>query len=274
MTGDLPFLTSFERNMLETSAEWFEENFPAALAPPSAQHVAPRPQDGKLLIICMTPRSGSTALSAALSASALLGRSGERLGSSSLMKTIEANKPSSLADLLRAVVEESRTPNGVAQIKCDLPQILPFLLDQASRPHLEKAHIVYLTREDILGQAISRYRGFQTGRWHSTQKHQGNTRDDAPYDFAAIKGQIDRLVQMMASYERIFASLNIRPMRITYEQVTRNSVTVMTRIAKAMGIALPPDISLESGGHAKIASENNDTLRERFLADCLSALRD
>lgn len=227
---------------------------------------------GKLLILCMTPRSGSTALSAALSDSKLLGRGGERLSNGALKKFSAARPPTSLADLLHTVIEDSRTQNGVMQIKCDLPQLLPFLLDAECLPIIQQAQMVYLTREDILGQAISRYRGIQTGLWHSTQTAAPTGSLEVPYDFAAIKGQIDRLVQMMAAYERLFAGLNLQPIRITYEQVTQDSQAVMARIAAAMAITLPAGASLENGGHTKVATRNNDQLRARYIADCQAML--
>ena len=276
LKANLAFLTPFEAQIIEKANTWFAQNLwpvtgkaPALPLDGSAAEAAPT---GKLLILCMTPRSGSTALSAALSDSKLLGRSGERLGNGPLKKTIEAKHPADLVGLLRVVIQDSRTRNGVAQIKCDLPQLLPFLLDPACLPIIQQAQMVYLTREDILGQAISRYRGFQTGLWHSTQTTAATGSLEVPYNFAAIKGQIDRLVQMMASYERLFAGLNLQPMRISYEQVTQDSQAVMARIASAMQITLPIGASLENGGHTKVATRNNDQLRARYIAECQAML--
>lgn len=276
MKANLAFLTPFEGQILEKANAWFGQNLwpetGTSATPPTPDPAEPAPV-GKLLILCMTPRSGSTALSAALSDSKLMGRSGERLGNGPLKKIIEAQRPASLVALLRAVIEDSRTRNGVAQIKCDLPQLLPFLLDAACLPIIQQAQMVYLTREDILGQAISRYRGFQTGLWHSTQAAAATGSLEVAYDFAAIKGQIDRLVQMMAAYERLFAALNLQPIRISYEQVTQNSQMVMARIADAMQITLPEGASLENGGHTKVATRNNDQLRARYLAECQALLQ-
>ncbi len=275
LKANLAFLTPFEGQIMEKANAWLKETLWVKSGQPPAPPTSEIPQSppvGKLLILCMTPRSGSTALSAALSDSKLMGRSGERLGNGPLKRTIEAQRPASLVELLRSVIEDSRTRNGVAQIKCDLPQLLPFLLDAACLPIIQQAQMVYLTREDILGQAISRYRGFQTGLWHSTQAAAPTGNMEVPYDFAAIKGQIDRLVQMMAAYERLFAALSLQPIRISYEQVTQNSQAVMARIAEAMQITLPEGASLENSGHTKVATRNNDQLRARYLAECQAML--
>ena len=289
--GDYPFFTPVEAQMLARANQWFAEHLwstvPApgtALAAPPVPVAAPTPYAvGKLLILCMTPRSGSTALSQALSASRLMGLGGERLGPGPLKKHIATKAPGSMLQVLAAVIDGSRTKSGVAQIKCDLPQLLPFLVDPDCLTLLTQAQFVYLTREDLLGQAISRYRGAVTGHWHSllgkpdqageAGPGKPDNSHDVPYDFAAIKGQIDQLTKMMAAYERVFAAFGLSPLRITYEQVTADSYAVMARMAATLGVSLPADVSLADGGHVRTATANNDDLRARYIADCRAALR-
>ena len=309
--GDYPFFTPVEAQMLSRANQWFAENLwstvPAPgtpLAAPPVPVAAPTPYAvGKLLILCMTPRSGSTALSGALAASRMMGLGGERLNYNPLKKLIAATAPQSLLQVLTAVIDSSRSrKSGVAQIKCDLPQLLPFLVDPDCLTLLTQAQFVYLTREDVLGQAISRYRGAVTGHWHSTMSKvrenepgqnganesgvvgpadlpdhpvpgkPGNSHD-VPFDFAAIKGQIDHLTKMMAAYERVFAAFGLSPLRITYEQVTADSYAVMARMAATLGVSLPADVSLADGGHVRTATANNDDLRARYIAECRAALR-
>ena len=68
--------TQYESNHVQNALAWFEEETAkaskAATTPPPA--VEPVDEDApRLLVLCMTPRSGSTALSAALAASKQLG---------------------------------------------------------------------------------------------------------------------------------------------------------------------------------------------------------
>jgi trehalose 2-sulfotransferase len=285
-----PFFTPVEAQMLARANQWFADHFWPTITAATSTPTATADPVGKLLILCMTPRSGSTALSGALAASRMMGLGGERLNYNPLKKLIAATAPQSLLQMLCAVIDSSRSrKSGVAQIKCDLPQLLPFLVDPDCLAVLAQAQFVYLTREDVLGQAISRYRGAVTGHWHSTLSKvdqsvvpvalpdhpvpgkPGNSHE-VPYNFSAIKGQIDQLTKMMAAYERVFAAFGLSPLRITYEQVTTDSYAVMARMAALLGVTLPADVSLADGGHIRTATGNNDDLRARYIADCRAAL--
>lgn len=279
-------LTRYEQNAMARFRDWFAA---AQAAPDPAGAARPAPAvdeaNPRLLLLCMTPRSGSTALSAALAASRRLGLGGERLNRNTRFMTdiIAAERPETPRALLERVIAGARTPNGVAQIKCDLPQVLPFLLDPACFAILRNAALVYLTREDVLAQAISRYRGIQTGVWHAAAKGQaadpgtdpGTDRGpdrgaDVPFDHAAIAGQIDRIAGMMACYERLFARLGLQPLRITYEQIAADPGAVLGRIAALAGVdpALAGQAaSLDDGGFRRVSGRNNDELRDRFLAE-------
>lgn len=280
------FLGPADLQQLEEAEAWF-----ARVLRPGPYR--PRPAgDPRLLIMCMTPRSGSTALSGLLLATRMLGRGGERLNRTNafLRRVVEQTPPRSRRHLLDMVMNSSRTENGVGQIKVDLPQILPFLLDPDCTDLLLSAHFIYLTRGDILGQAISRYRGIKTGIWHAArasatpgvhhapkpgEARDGDRSTEAPYDHAAIYAQIERITQMMASYERIFALFGIRPLRISYEEVTADPAAVLARIAALVGVDPGPagkTLSLDEGGFTRVSGRNNDELRSRFLAESRALL--
>ncbi|AXI47999.1 hypothetical protein C1J03_19535 [Sulfitobacter sp. SK012] len=257
-------------NNLLQALEWFGTMLTAdnTVVPKEFDDAA----DRRVILICMTPRSGSTALSSALATTGQLGRGGELLNrnSDALKSVLETHKPANLRALLDLVIEGSRSKNGVAQIKCDLPQILPFLLDPDCAPVLMQARIVYLTREDLLGQAISRYRGFVSGTWHARQDRDTQFAE-VPYDYEAITSQVHLITQMMATYERLFAGLNLSPLRITYEEVVTDPGTVMRKIGALVDVD-PGELSLDDGKYRKVAAKNTDALRDQFLADCQTDL--
>lgn len=269
--------TAYERSVLNNARKWFAEFFPAGMTPvPAAAQDKTSPllvdeDDPRLLLICMTPRSGSSALSAALASTGQMGQGGERLSRNILSGIVAEHRPANLRDLLERVIVLGRTPDGLSQIKCDLLQVLPFLLDPACFRLLRNARLVYLSREDVLGQAISRYRGFKAGVWHS-KTEAGYSGVDAPYDFAAISAQVNFIVNMMQGYERAFALLAMQPLRISYEQLTSDPGTVLARIAALMGVILPPGMTLEDGGYRQVSDDNNDNLRQRYLEDCRKRL--
>jgi LPS sulfotransferase NodH len=258
--------TPYERNLFGRMTEpWLTEKLTAEIQPGETL----LRDESQLIIICMTPRSGSSALSAALNESKTLGKGGERLNSKeggALEQAMERNNPKSIAGLLDAVISEARSPNGVSQIKCDLPQILPFLMNRDSFERMRHAKFVYLTREDVMDQAISRYKGFQTGYWHSTQGD-APQKGEIPFDFDGIRQQVVNITNMMAAYERIFAFFGINPYRITYEQVVTQCGEVIRNIAKLVDVEVEGDISIDSGGHTKIADERSARIKERFLTE-------
>ena len=161
-----------------------------------------------------------------------------------------------------------RTRNGVAQIKCGLEHVLPFLLDGPCHAILARAHVVYLTRGDLLGQAISRHRAITAGV-HQARGAETATGAEAPFSLEAIHAQLEHLTQTMAAYEKVFTVLNIRPMRITYEQITAETGHVVRDIARLVGVGVKPAAisGLDAGGHKKVSGSNNDMLRARFLAE-------
>jgi LPS sulfotransferase NodH len=204
-----------------------------------------------------------------------LGRGGESLARKTLEMKAQSFFPQDRRQLLDLAVAGARGRNGVAQIKCDLPQVLPFLLDPDCFRVLGQARYVYLTRRDVLGQAISRYRGFRAGVWHSRSVGAEGPHDtpvahpetETPYDFEAIAKQVGQITQMMAGWEQVFAMLNIQPLRISYEELTRDPVSVTAAIAGLMEVTLPADLTLEAGGYTKVGGRSNDDMRERFLAE-------
>ena len=274
-------LTRYEQNAMARFRDWFAA---AQAAPDPAGAARPAPAvdeaNPRLLLLCMTPRSGSTALSAALAASRRLGLGGERLNRNTRFMTdiIAAERPETPRALLERVIAGARTPNGVAQIKCDLPQVLPFLLDPACFAILRNAALVYLTREDVLAQAISRYRGFQAGVWHAGKEGAGKEAEpagkaaEAPYDFHGISDQLAFIANMMQGYERLFGALGLKPLRITYEGMTADTPGTLARIAALLGESLPPDLDLAAGGFAPVSGRNNSDLRDRFLTDARAFL--
>lgn len=264
--------TRFERSILTKANAWLTSILaPGETGAETAVNVHPAP-DPRLILLCMTPRSGSTALSAALASTNRLGLGGERLNrkNKTLNEIALQTRPRTRRELLERVIEASRTGNGVAQIKCDLPQVLPYLLDPDCHAILSQAHYVYLTRGDLLGQAISRYRSSEAGVSHN--KGNTETRREAPYSFEAISSHLDHLTRMMASYERTFALLGIQPLRLTYEMITADTGTAVRDIARLVGVNIKPAAisGLDAGGYKKVSGSNNDALRAQFLAEAPS----
>lgn len=79
---------------------------------------------------------------------------------------------------------------------------------------------------------------------------------------------------MLSSYEKIFASQGIDPLRITYEDVVSDTAAVAREIAALVDVDLSADVDLSSSGHKKLASIESDKMRAQFIADFHAALED
>jgi LPS sulfotransferase NodH len=101
---------------------------------------------------------------------------------------------------------------------------------------------VYITREDLLAQAISLVLAEGTQEWTSRtqQRHLFagvSKRKEADFDPRLIKDRINVIVDDYARWELFFAANGICPLRITYEQINDNIFDVMSKIMKHSGIS-------------------------------------
>lgn len=254
------------RETYEALTPIFEANATSGAA------VRPIQSPTKRYVIAMTPRSGSSVLSAALTKTGVLGKPGERFNyrSGQLLHWAKQWGVRDVAGLIDQVMYAAATPNGVAGVKGGLHQLLPYLVTEHWRAEYSNDVYIYLTREDVLRQAISRYKGMQTETWHfrgERSEKAVRALREVPYDFDAIQKQVDYLTRAMESFERLFAWLGIRPYRISYEQIVADMPGVVAEIARRLDVPLEREVGLEDAGMEKLADDHTEELVSRFRAD-------
>src|SRR4051812_171855 len=149
----------------------------------------------KSLLVCATPRSGSTLLRALLEGTGVAGRPQEffeRLAHSGLprqpreyfegvddeeilglLAPTDPGEPDA-GDPIPAALEQGRTPNGVFAAKVMWTHLLD-LARRLGRPadsellagHLPEPTYVHVTRADKVAQAVSLWRAVQTRAWRA-----------------------------------------------------------------------------------------------------------
>lgn len=223
----------------------------------------------KVSLICMTPRSGSTFFSAALRKTKTLGNPGEWFNAHD-GKTIDTNIErygcTSREELLDYTYTFSATDNGVAVIKGDYFQCLPFIYDGLLEERYGRVKYVFLTREDLLAQAISRYIGTVTQKW-STSQQTGGTDVEAEYDREGIEHQLNFLLDMEEGWRHFFATRGIYPARFTYEQLTKNLDGKVNQMAKIMNTTVPEQPDVKELPIQKQGSTRNKDWAERFISE-------
>jgi LPS sulfotransferase NodH len=193
-----------------------EYDFKCRLTPPSIE-----------LMIAAAPRSGSTAFCLELWRTGVLGApleyaNFELLGRIPRWRTARDRGVQYWKEL-----QAIRTStNGVfaykffaanyVQIARTAPELLPLVAP---------SHVIYLTREDLLAQAISYSKASRSGVWFGG----GAPVCGVPFDEAHVKELYQSIRRQMASWERIFELTKASVLRVTYEEMLRDPKQVVSK---------------------------------------------
>jgi LPS sulfotransferase NodH len=226
----------------------------------------PRPPGLRAVFLCMTPRSGSTYLSALLQANGL-GRSGEhaksepfRIAGGDLAALAEQAGLRSYQDYVWNRIERF-SEGDVFMAKADWPQFAPLYYSGAVAALFSNARYIYLTREDMMAQAVSRYISSVTGYFHSIQPGEAVARaQEVPLDHDLITRNVKHLVEMKGAWDQFFAAQLIRPLRVTYEQLDEDPLAVLRAIFAYVDLPLP-DPPVMTTPYSRVSDARHDYMR-------------
>lgn len=167
------------------------------------------------LMIATVPRSGSTAVCLELWRTGLLGAPLEYTNLRMMSQDPRWKR------LLRRELEywqalqRVRTgPNGVFSYKFFVQGYVEALNEKPKLlPRIAPTHVVYLTREDKLAQAISYSRAIRSGAWFANV----STRRVCEYDETHIHDCLEKIARQERSWEYVFEVTGASPLRVTYE---------------------------------------------------------
>jgi LPS sulfotransferase NodH len=232
------------------------------------------------VLICTTPRSGSTLLCRYLAATGCAGAPQEYLLETALPVLYERQGAADFPSYFEALLSREVTPNGVFAAKLmGAPDVfagylarlreLPGLGD-AERPAHEllaaafpSLRYVWLTRRDRLRQAISLARAQASGLWQSTQAAAAAAAAPPPEpDLAAVDDRVTDLVAWDAGWEAFFAAAGVRPVSLVYEDLVRDPGAAVRELLSALEIELPVDWKPGPPERSRLA----DDTTERWLA--------
>jgi LPS sulfotransferase NodH len=137
-----------------------------------------------------------------------------------------------LSSYVKSAIQTSQDVEGVFVLKGDLYQFLPLFSRGWLHAGMRKIRFVYVTREDVLMQAISLFRAIRGGAWSSEQRGER----EVVFDRDGILDQFEYLLRMMNRWEMLFSLLGIHPLRMTYEQISRDPAGVVRKIASFLGM--------------------------------------
>jgi trehalose 2-sulfotransferase len=202
------------------------------------------------LIICSTPRSGSSLLCRAmmhhgigipheyfngLNASAIAPRLGAGDVASPELEVDGAARRRYIAALIG-----HRTINGIFAVKIQGGQFAQYFNRSLNTPLFHGAHFIHLRRGDLLAQAISFHVALLTGRWG----RDGTTttrvvQNPQFFDRAAIDNLLHVLADQDREWRLSFAHHGIVPLSLTYEGIKDDLPGALRNIATYTNLALP-----------------------------------
>ena len=239
-------------------------------------------------LILATPRSGSTLLGQGLQASGLAGDPKEFFGHKMPFWMERWGTPTLESYVVRLISARS-TPNGVFGAKLLYGQLLnlanvarqdPQLADMPLASFLghlfPNLHLIWVSRNDKVRQAISWFKARQTGVWGQ------DTRREAPklgrawrigdepllpgeleFDYEGIAELFRQAETEDAAIERFCAESGQDVFRVVYEDFAPRYAETVADILRWMDIA-PGDLSLPRPRTAKLADDRTDEWVERF----------
>ncbi|MEV0716492.1 Stf0 family sulfotransferase [Asanoa sp. NPDC050611] len=208
-------------------------------------------------LICGTPRTGSTLLCGLLRDTGVAGRPesyfrlpGEQLWADRWHLPRDEHGSFDYRDFVRAAIVEGSTPNGIFAARVmwgTLDEMVAKLgaahsstgadLDLLTRA-FGRLRFVHCWRADTVAQAVSWARAEQTHFW---QHGDAALPDHEPrFDFAQIDALVRTIDEHNAAWRRWFATFDVEPHIVRYEDLTTDFARVTRGILDFLGLDLPP----------------------------------
>jgi LPS sulfotransferase NodH len=236
-----------------------------------------------------TPRSGSTLLGQGLQASGLAGDPKEFFGHK-MSFWMERWQTPALPAYATRLSQERATPNGVFGAKLLYSQLLHLESQARREPELAELplpeildrlfpnlHLVWVTREDKVRQAISWFKARQTGVWGQDQRQSTpklgrawRLGDDPlqpgelAFDYDGIAALVRQAEAEDAAIGQFFATSGIEPFRVIYEEFTPRYEETILALLRWLGVTPPLDLTLPNPRTVKLADDRTDEWVARF----------
>ncbi|MCK2042176.1 hypothetical protein KZO83_05695 [Chromohalobacter sp. TMW 2.2308] len=211
-------------------------------------------------LVCSTQRSGSSYFCHLLKSSSLLGRPTELFGKKGGCDKVAKKYDVESDELTVAkLVKEKWTSHetGVFGLKMHYHQYMDFLSKKELKSLIGDFRYIYIDREDMLAQAVSLFRARQTGAWSSNHI----PKDEVAYDYQGIKDALYFICQEKALWKSFFASIDVTPLNVVYEEIEKNPVAEVEKVMDYLGVSKPDCVNF--GGDVYV-SKQRDALSEKF----------
>jgi LPS sulfotransferase NodH len=208
-----------------------------------------------VIMIAMTPQTGSTHLCAALYAA------GDVCRRSEIFKPrgyVEHEKQLRSATLFSKYVRSfNEEPSPLFSFKVCWINFKSFVSHW--RAIFPRMRVIYLDCKDVIAQAVSMFRAGTSGLWHQRAGETDRPIQglDGKFDLAQICEIMANLEREKHDWEQFFATEAITPIRVFYEAFAQDTSQTLLFISKQMRLDLHPEIGVEVG-YKKLADALTD----------------
>lgn len=222
----------------------------------------------RTIVLCATPRTGSTLGCDVLASTGLLGYPKEPFAEVAIQACAEAwDVPTLEADpdrYVRAAFTNATTPNGICAVKLMWADVAR--LARAGDRHEDDVFDCFVdpvallvTRRDALAAAISQHRAEQTGEW-STAATEGRPVPGPP-DLGRVSLLHDAQHDGMDRWRALVLATAIPWAEVVYEDVAGNPGRIATLAGRLVGVDLPVDVGIETRLRVQRDDWNDDARR-------------
>ncbi len=225
----------------------------------------------KIYFICTTPRSGSNLLSDLLTSSKMMGQPREYLNPSGPIASIakknnliDSNSIVSLEQYIDMIINKFSSSNNVCGIKIFFNQLDKFIDFPSIKKILQQCKFVFLTRRDIISQAVSLYIALETDIWKSG-KEEKNPKRLVEYNEAKINKLLGQLIKQNINWYKFFFINQIDFLEITYEEILKNPNQYCQDICSYCGVDVGNyEFSLATSRYKKQSKSINQQFADTF----------
>lgn len=186
----------------------------------------------KTYMLATIPRSGSTYFAIRLWQTGLLGAPMEYLNLPIMARLFQRLGEPPLEDYWRSTMSLRTSPNGVFGYKMFMSNYLD--ISRRHREFLQRItpdHVIYLSRENVVAQAVSYSRAIQTRAWFA-----GVHEAQPPaYRYGHIRECENMILGQRAFWEDVFALTQTVPVRVSYEALQADAEATLQTVATAIG---------------------------------------
>lgn len=214
-------------------------------------------------LICSTQRSGSHYVGHVLRSTGQLGCPLEYLSQKNFPIWSELSQSAGTDEPMSYIFSRRTGPNGVFGCKVQYTQ-LPNARRVLTDAELMRSYrFIFLTRRNVLAQAVSFARATQTDSWTSSM----STTAEARYDRALIATKLKQVVNNNARWLEFFHSFGLTFLPVEYEAFCADTAGEVRKIAEFLGID-PATLRLEQNVEFRRQGDSrNQEWVDRFIAE-------